>query len=160
MKNVTTEFPVDPDEVISRSELDRMFLASSEQEAERSPDWWRQVGASVVKDDICITLSNTHTPSIYTAYIDGDPRTPFGPGERIDVSLSEHAEARIVSYFARTSLSMDGAKVYVTTFPCPTCARLLVSAGVKEIYYSGGYSLVNAREVFRSVGVKVVRVKM
>lgn len=160
MQNVTTEFPIDPDEEVSESELDRMFMMSAEDVAKRSPDWWRQVGAVVSKDDICISVFNTHTPSVYSAYIDGDPRTPFQPGERIDVSLSEHAEAGAVSYFARTSLLMEGAKLYVTTFPCPTCARLLVSAGIKEVYYAGGYSLVNAREVFRSARVKVVRVKM
>lgn len=161
MQNVASEFAVDPDEVISSDELDRRFMREALETASKSPDWWRQVGAvAVEKDEVVVALSNTHTLTDYTAYIDGDPRTPFRPGKRIDVSLAEHAESRLVAYFARISSPLSDCKIYVTTFPCPTCARLLVSAGIKELYYSEGYSLVNAREVFRSHNVKVVRVQM
>ena len=159
MQNVTKEFPVDPDEEISTDQFDREMMEQANKVAEKSPDWWRQVGVVVViEDEITITSFNTHTVGEYSSYVDGDPRTPFRPGERIDVSISEHAEARIVAYFARSNASLSGAKIYVTTFPCPTCARLLVSAGVRQVYYSNGYSLVNAREVFRENGVKVTRV--
>lgn len=161
MQNVTKEFPADPDEEISCDEMDRRMIGEAMQIATRSPDWWRQVGVvAAIGSDVVVALSNTHSVSVYSAYIDGDPRTPFRPGERIDVSLAEHAESRLVAYFARVSMPLSECRVYVTTFPCPTCARLLVSAGIKELYYSEGYSLVNAREVFRSHNVKVIRVKM
>jgi dCMP deaminase len=50
-----------------------------------------------------------------------------------------HAEARLVASAARRGVALQGAAVYVTHQPCPTCAKLLVEAGVWAIYYLISY---------------------
>lgn len=159
MQNVTKEFPIDPDEEVSVSYFDRDVLSFAKKQSGKSPDWWRQVGAVVVKDHKLLLCGyNNHYPNEYASYFEGDPRTSFKPGERIDISLAQHAEAWVIGTAAGAGIALSGSNIYVTTFPCPTCARLIVAAGIKKVFYTSGYSLVNAREVFRENGVKVVRV--
>ncbi len=161
MTNVTKEFLVDPDEEICKTDFARKMISLAKKEATKSPDWWRQVGAVLIKSDkVTIVTYNRHYPGDYTVYFDGDPRAIFNAGERIDLSLGEHAEARIIALCARSGVSTKGSKMFVTTFPCPTCAKLIITAGVKELYYLSGYSLLNAREIFKHFGVKVFRVVM
>ena len=36
-------------------------------------------------------------------------------------------------------VSVNGATIYTTTFPCSMCAKILINAGIKEIVYDEGY---------------------
>ena len=40
---------------------------------------------------------------------------------------------------ARKGISLEGATLYVTHFPCDVCFKLLVNAGIKEIVYEEMY---------------------
>lgn len=60
-------------------------------------------------------------------------------GKDIDKVCSIHAEAYAVAECARTGVSISGADVYVTTFPCVICSRLLAKAGISRLYYMSGY---------------------
>ena len=144
---------------ISRLEFDQRMMCDAILEARKSSDWWRQIGAVLVKDvKILFTAYNQHLPSEQSAYVEGDPRSSFAPGERIDVSLALHAEMNIIAQAARAGVSTEGCDLYVTTFPCPPCANACASIGLKRLYYYEGYSLVAGAESLRSRGVEIIRV--
>ena len=46
----------------------------------------------------------------------------------------QHSEANVVANAARTGTPLDNAVIAVTKFPCSTCTKLLVQAGIKKIY--------------------------
>lgn len=46
----------------------------------------------------------------------------------------QHAESNLVANAARTGTPLDGAVVAVTKFPCSTCTKLLIQAGVSKVY--------------------------
>ena len=50
-----------------------------------------------------------------------------------------HAEANAVAQAAREGRSVEGATAFVTTFPCISCFKLLVQAGVRRIVWLEGY---------------------
>ncbi len=50
-----------------------------------------------------------------------------------------HAEQNAVADAARRGVRLDGATIYITHFPCITCAKLLAAAGVSEIVYHYDY---------------------
>ena len=155
-----TEYEMSPDRVISHSDFDREFIKRAEKDAEKSSDWGRQIGALLVKKGkILFTAHNRHLPSDYHLYAFGDPRSSFNAGDRTDVYTSIHAEATVVAEAARKGISVEGATLYITTFPCPNCARLVADAGIKKVCYSKGYSLRDAEMVFRARGVEIVLVK-
>ncbi|WP_127848908.1 ComE operon protein 2 [Lacticaseibacillus hulanensis] len=50
-----------------------------------------------------------------------------------------HAEMNAVLQCAKFGVSMDGASVYVTDFPCLQCTKMLLQAGIRHIYYLRNY---------------------
>lgn len=149
-----------PDMNISKSEIDRMLIGRAVESSENSEDWWRQVGGLLLfKDGSYITSYNHHMPTVYTLNIMGDPRSNFNPGEHPEVYTSIHAEASLVATAAKNGLMTEGASLYVTTFPCPNCARLVVNSGIKKVYYKEGYSVVDAMDLFKTFGIDIVLVQ-
>lgn len=160
MENITKPQHVFPDSTsVSNDALVAIFknvIALTK----RSFDWWRQVAAVLFRDDEALLYAyNEHAPSEQTPYIVGDPRTPFLPGERIDLTSAGHAEAAIVSTAARNGVVTLGASIFVTTFPCPTCAQIIARAGIKRLFFIEGYSLIDAEGILRSAGVEIIRVE-
>lgn len=155
----TTEHIIAPGRTISVDEMDRELMAQANDEAQKSADWWRQVGAVAVKDGVLIaTGHNRHLPSDFHLGQNGDPRSSFDAGTHLDIYTSIHAEASIVADCARAGTQLNGASLFITTFPCPNCARLLCVAGIKKIYYQKGYSLLDAEDIFKAFNVDIVLV--
>ena len=149
------------DEEISESEFDRRMMGKALQEAQKSSDWWRQIGAVVVKDgEMLISGFNKPLPFDQIHNILGDPRSNFDYGERYELSKFIHAEAALIANAAKNGIKIDGASIYVTTFPCPSCAKSIVVSGIKEVYYSEGYSLLDAGDIFKSFKIKTIKVNL
>ena len=146
-------------DVISHAKLDQELMREATNQATRSPDWWRQVGAVLARAGLpLITAYNTHFPSEQSSYLEGDPRSNFGPGERIEVSAALHAEIAVLTEAARRGIATEGCDLYVTTFPCPPCAYAVANSGVKRLFYETGYSLLAGAEALTSRGVALIRV--
>ncbi len=154
------EQQVSPDRIVSSDEADKEFMQAAGEEAVQSGDWWRQIGAVAVRDgEVLFTAHNKHYPSEHTVYAVGNPRDNFDAGERPDISPSGHAEATIVGQAAGSETSLHGASMYVTTFPCINCARLLVEAGVAKVYYRSGYSRQDAEGELKDKQIEIILVQ-
>lgn len=140
---------------------ERALIELLYREASQSPDWWRQVGALVIDETGDVTLShNTHLPSPdYSLNTFGDPRSNFDAGESIDVSKAIHAEARLIAQSAREGRTLENAVMYVTTFPCPGCAKLIAESGIKSVSYCEGYSLLDAQDTFAAADISIRRIE-
>lgn len=146
---------------ISTKDFDREFIQKSNQIAKKSPDWWRQIGAIIVKNAQPI-LFGYNRPLIakdYTLGTFGDPRSNFDYGQHIELVKTIHAEAGLIAEAAKRGISLEGASIYISTFPCPACAKLITAAGIKKVYYEQGYSLLDAEDVLSLSGVEIVLVK-
>lgn len=151
---------VSVDKRITSDKLAEKFLNQAQVEAQKSADWWRQIGAVIAKDgQILFSGHNRHLPSEQQPYIDGDPRADFHKGEQIDKSTALHAEAGLIVEAAKQGVSLKGASLYVTTFPCPNCAKLVAHSGMKEVYFSEGYAMVDGERVLRDQGVEIIKVE-
>lgn len=154
------EFEIPPDRVISYSDLDQELMSAATDESQKSPDWWRQIGAVAVKEGrVILAAHNKNLPRPDNPNVLGDPRSNFDAGVRIDLVTTIHAEAAVVAEAARQGISLLGASLYTTTFPCPPCARLLISAGIKKVFYAQGYSLLDSEELLKRAGVEIILVK-
>jgi dCMP deaminase len=45
-----------------------------------------------------------------------------------------HAEANAIAWAARRGISTEGATLYTTMVPCIECAKLIIQAGIKQVY--------------------------
>jgi dCMP deaminase len=159
-KFVNEENTVAPHRIISKETADIELMKLANVEADKSADWWRQIGALLVKDgQVIFSNWNRHLPSDFHLAQNGDPRSNFDRGERPDIYTSVHAEAGIIAKAAKQGVALEGSSIYATTFPCPNCARLIAEAGIKKVYYQKGYSLLDAEEIFKAYGVEIVLVK-
>ncbi|MES3004952.1 MAG: deaminase [Patescibacteria group bacterium] len=161
MSAVTREQPVIPDMVVSNSHFDKVCMKAAIQVLPKSPDWWRQVAALIVdsKGDSLAIAFNRHMPDEYVTYAFSDPRLYANAGEK-GKSCAMHAERGVIAECARRGLATEGASVYVTTFPCEDCAREIVAAGIKKVFFKDGYSVLNATEVLREGRVSIVQVRI
>ncbi|MGJ8640356.1 MAG: deoxycytidylate deaminase [Opitutaceae bacterium] len=67
-----------------------------------------------------------------------------------------HAEQNAVSDAARRGVSLDGATVYITHFPCINCAKILAAAGVSCIKYHRDYKNDElVKELLSEAGVSI-----
>ncbi len=145
---------------ISRRDFDKKMMVKAESLAQKSPDWWRQVGALLAKDKrVIVSAYNQSYPNKnYTVEVFGDPRSNFDAGQKYELSKFIHAEAAIISHAAKQGVSTEGCSMYVTTFPCPACAKLIANAGIEEVYFKHGYSLLDAEDVLKAKKVKLIKV--
>jgi deoxycytidylate deaminase len=60
-------------------------------------------------------------------------------GDLIEFSRAVHAEMDALFSAARKGTSTIGTRLFVTTFPCHSCARGIVTAGVDEVQYIEPY---------------------
>lgn len=158
--NTVAERPVDPDIAISTEDFDREMLDAAGEEAKKSSDFWRHVGAAIVKDGrIIISAHNAHVPNEQMPYANGDPRNNFHKGVHLELSTALHAEAGAIAEAAREGVALEGASLYVTTFPCPPCAKLVAYSGIKKIYYRSGYGVLDGEDILKSRGVEIVFVE-
>lgn len=148
-----------PERIISSGAFNKEIMGKAYEEAKKSSDWWRNIGAVVVKEGKVILVGHNHPlPSDQVHNIFGDPRSNFDYGVSFELSKFIHAEAGIIAEAAKKGISLEGASIYVTTFPCPVCAKSIASAGIKKVFYSEGYSLLDAEDILKSFGVELVKV--
>lgn len=130
------------------------------EESLKAPNWWRQVGAVITKQGkVVLAGYNRHVPSPHMPYIEGDPRNCFKRGLNIEVSTDFHAEARLITEAARRGISLEGTDLYVTTFPCPPCAKLIAYSGIRRCFFSSGYAMLDGERILRQNGVRIIFVE-
>lgn len=145
---------------VSQDEFDQKILAKALQIAEKSADWFLRVGAAIVIEDP-LEIRYTHNmrmPSPHAMWTVGDIRmyTPYGTDTHRRTTL--HAEQAAIAQAARNGVKIDGASMYVTTFPCPDCAQVIAEAGIKRLYFKDGYSELSVDDIFTAYNIEIIRV--
>ncbi len=154
------ENEVAPDRIVSTDALHQELMRKAIKEGEKSADWWRQIGGVVVKDGAVLALGHIrYFPSDLALDIFGTPRITVDFGERPDLYISMHAEADLISQSAKLGVSLTGAELYTSTFPCINCAFLIARSGIAKVYYAQGYSRIDAESILKQAGVEIVLVQ-
>jgi dCMP deaminase len=81
----------------------------------------------------------------------------IGGGRQLEHCFAVHAETHLISQAAKKGVSLEGAALYSTTFPCSMCARALAVSGIRKLVYFSDYVLENGREVLEKAGVELVK---
>ena len=68
---------------------------------------------------------------------------------------SIHSEIDAISNAAKEGIELCGATIYVTRYPCEACARAIVQAGIKTVYYGREQEISEyTKQIFEAGGVK------
>ena len=83
----------------------------------------------------------------------------FKRGVHIELTTDAHAESRLISEAANRGISIAGADLYVTTFPCPPCAKVVAPSGIRRCYFASGYAMLDGERVLRDADIEIVFVE-
>jgi len=71
-----------------------------------------------------------------------------------------HAETNAIIQAALHGVSTRGSTCYVTHFPCISCTKALINAGIVRLVYHVGYRVdENAVEFLRAAKIEVVQIE-
>jgi len=79
----------------------------------------------------------------------------FHPNRNMELCTAIHAEERAI--LSLGDRSANGGTLYVTTFPCFQCARLILDAGIENIVYVEAYPVKETEVFLKSNGIKEIR---
>ena len=119
------------DQLKIRLEWDEYFMSIALLASCRSPCQRLNVGSVIVKNNRLISMG-------YNGYIPGAPHI-----SRVQDNHEQsiiHSEVNALSDCAKRGVSLEGAKIYVTHYPCPNCFKSIAACGIKEVIYLEDYN--------------------
>ncbi|UBF25398.1 dCMP deaminase family protein [Kovacikia minuta CCNUW1] len=126
-----------------RPSWDEYFLMIAKLAATRSTCLAFPVGAVIVKNKQILATGYNGPPSgsaHCTAQGYCYPGLDSCDARRDLPSRAVHAEANAIAQAAKHGISTDGGSIYVTLEPCLFCLKLIISAGIREVFYESGFN--------------------
>lgn len=135
------------------------FMNITVQVSLRSTCTRRKVGALIVKDNNIVSTGYNGAPKGLPNCSDCPDRCyrskhNIPSGEKLELCYAQHAEVNALMSSAKAGADLTGASIYVTTFPCSSCAKAIIQAGIKHVYFIDNYSHEFTRMMFDEAGVE------
>ena len=135
---------------------DEYFMGVSMLSGMRSKDPNTQVGACIVSNDNKI-LSMGYNGFPIGCSDDEFPWTREGTETETKYPYVTHSELNAILNYRGGSL--EGAKIYVSLFPCNECAKAIIQAGITVVVYdsdkyANSASVIASKKMFDAAGVK------
>ncbi len=135
---------------------DEYFMAVAKLAGMRSKDPSSQVGCCIVSPDNKI-LSMGYNGFPRGCSDDEFPWEREGEDEDTKYPYVVHSELNAILNYRGGSL--EGAKLYVSLFPCNECAKAIIQAGIKTIVYDddkydGTVSVTTSKRMLDAAGVR------
>ncbi len=149
---------------IKRPSWDEYFMKLAYLVRERSTCLSRNVGAVIVKDKKILTTGYNGPPRglKHCNERGGCLRDQLGipPMQSKEITRAVHAEQNAIAQAASSGISVENATIYCTNFPCFTCIKILINAGIKEIVYHEDYEDPLSKAIIKEAKIKVRKVKL
>jgi dCMP deaminase len=144
---------------IKRITKDRYFMRIAEVVSLRSTCIKRKVGAVLVKDSHILSTGYNGAPSGFKHCTqDTCVRKNLKTGEKPEFCRGVHAEINCIIQAAIHGTSIKGdTAIYSTTFPCMSCLKLIINAGITKLVYKEGYNMENKvkEELIEDSGITI-----
>jgi len=142
----------------ARPSWDEYFFQIALQVASRSTCMRRQVGVVLVKDKRILSTGYNGAPRGISHCIEvGCLRDELNvpSGERHELCRALHAEQNAIVQAALHGVKIEGATLYCTHQPCSLCAKMIINAGIIEVYFAEGYPDDLAASFFAEAGIRI-----
>ncbi len=127
---------------MERPDNDTYFMRMAELVSSRSTCLRRKVGAVIIKEKRVLSTGYNGAPKGLEHCSEvGCVREQhdISSGTRHELCRGVHAEQNAVIQAAYFGVSIKGATIYTTAFPCVLCSKILVNAGIEEVIYKDDY---------------------
>lgn len=141
----------------------KYFMDITELVAKRSTCLRRAVGAIIVKDKQILSTGYNGAPSGIRHCSEVGclrDRLKVPSGQRHELCRGIHAEQNAIIQAAYHGVSIKGATLFCTNLPCSICAKMIINAGIKKIYYRSGYADEMSAEMFTEACIEVIQINI
>jgi len=148
---------------MSRPCWNEYFMQIAYLVSQRSTCIRRQVGVIIVKDKRILSTGYNGAPTGLRHCLDlGCLRDQLQvpSGERHELCRGLHGEQNAIIQAAVYGVSIKGGDLYSTHLPCSLCAKMLINAGIHNIYYADGYPDELSTQLMDEAGVNIHKVSI
>ena len=143
-----------------RPSWDTYFMDITTLVAKRTTCLRRAVGAIIVKDKRILSTGYNGAPSHIrhcreVGCLREQLKVPSG--QRHELCRGIHAEQNAIIQAARHGVSIRGGTLYCTNLPCSICAKMIINAGIKNIFFAEGYADQMSEAMLGEAGVDLIR---
>jgi len=119
----------------------------------------RHVGAVIVRNKRILTTGYNGAPAgIKSCKEKGEClRIKLGiqSGTRHELCYAIHAEQNAIIQAAKMGISIEGATLYCTHYPCAICAKMIVNSGIARLVYKYPYPDDFSKTLLEEGGISV-----
>ncbi|TWR23812.1 dCMP deaminase family protein [Mucilaginibacter achroorhodeus] len=150
---------------MNKPSFEHIFMNLATDLAQRSHCVKAQVGAVLAKDTRIISIGYNGPPAGTHNCDEEWPDKGCARDSKGSCSLALHAEENAILYAVKNGANLEGATLYTTLSPCLPCARLIFSAGIKNVFYDKSYAQYKGLasdegvDFLNKFGVKAVQFK-
>lgn len=136
---------------------DEYFMGVAKLAGFRSKDPNSQVGSCIVsKDNKILSMGYNGFPRGCS-----DDEFPWGrEGDTLDTKYVYVTHSELNAILNYRGGNLEGAKLYVSLFPCNECAKAIIQCGIKEVIYdddkyAGTPSVIASKRMLKASGIIV-----
>ena len=143
-----------------RPSWDQYFISIAEMVATRSTCLRRHVGAILVKDKRILATGYNGAPAGLkhceeVGCLRENSSVPSGM--RHELCRGLHAEQNAIIQAACYGTPIGGSTLYCTNKPCVICSKMIINAGIKDIFFLEGYDDPLADKMLTEANIRIVR---
>jgi dCMP deaminase len=143
----------------SRPSWEDYFMDIAILVAKRSTCLRRSVGAIIVKDKRVLSTGYNGAPSGVRHCAEVGclrEKRNVESGKMHELCRGIHAEQNAIIQAAYHGVSLKGASLFCTNLPCSICAKMIINAGIKAIYYHAGYADELSQDMLTEAEIELI----
>jgi dCMP deaminase len=148
---------------LNRPSWPEYFMAITKLVAKRSTCIRRSVGAILVKEKRILATGYNGAPAGLRHCEEAGclrENSSIPSGTRHELCRGLHAEQNVIIQAAYHGISINGAALFCTNKPCAICSKMLINAGIREIYFLDGYEDALSDQMLAEAGVNLKRLEL
>jgi dCMP deaminase len=139
-----------------RQTWEQYFMDIAQTVSSRATCDRKHVGAVIVRDRTILSTG-------YNGSVIGMPHCDDEGHDLVNNHCvrTVHSEQNAICQAAKNGVAVDGADMYINTFPCWQCFKIMANSGIRRVYYLDAYRTdERVLKAAEKTGVELIQVKV
>jgi len=145
----------------NRPDWHTYFMEIAHLVSKRSTCIRRSVGAVIVQNKRILSTGYNGAPTGIKHCLDRGcirEMMKVASGERHELCRGLHAEQNAIIQAALHGVPIKGAALYSTHLPCSICIKMIINAGIAQVFYCDGYPDKLSLELIKESGIGLKKI--
>lgn len=141
----------------TRPDWNTYFMEIAQIVASRATCIRRSVGAVIIREKQILTTGYNGAPKHLPHCTEKTclrNTQNIESGTMHELCRGVHAEQNAIIQAAYHGIAIDNAQMYVTTQPCSICTKMIINAGIREVYFKTSYNDPLALKLMQEARIK------